>query len=85
MIAQAAQASLFRWQMELEKRSAELAKLDPRRWIEQGWTQLSIDQRPVRDAGELSVGQSLRARLKDARLRLTIETIENIPQGASRE
>lgn len=52
-----------------------MAKLDPRPWLNQGWTQLFAGDRQIRSIDDAEVNMPLRARLIDGRIDLAITAL----------
>lgn len=56
----------------------QLIAVDPKPWVEKGWTQLQIGGKKLRSVADTSVGSEVLARLKDGRLYLKIENKESL-------
>ncbi len=54
----------------------KLIRLDPKPWLEQGWTQLYVGKKAVRGVRDLAKGDLVKARLLDGRAELTVQHVE---------
>lgn len=66
---------------ELER---QLTRKDPSPWLAQGWTQLSGPRGMIRRAGDIGVGEDIKARLLDGSLVLRVLSAKFASQGPSR-
>jgi exodeoxyribonuclease VII large subunit len=62
-------------------REQQLTRLDPSPWLDSGWTQLSLDGKPLLSSEDTSIGANIQARLRDGMLRMTVNDIEKRPSG----
>jgi exodeoxyribonuclease VII large subunit len=62
-------------------REQQLTRLDPSPWLDSGWTQLSLDGKPLLSSEDTSIGANVQARLRDGMLRMTVNYIEKRPSG----
>ncbi len=60
-------------------REQQLTRLDPSPWLDSGWTQLSLDGKPLLSSEDTSIGSNVQARLRDGMLRMTVNEIEKRP------
>ncbi len=55
-----------------------LAALDPKPWLERGWTRLSVNGETIDSVTKLRKGMHVHARLKDGPVQLIVESIDGI-------
>lgn len=65
---------------ELSGIEMRLAALDPKPWLEKGWTRLSINGETIDSVTKLHAGMRVHARLKDGPVTLVVEAFESILQ-----
>lgn len=62
-----------------------LVRLDPKPWLEQGWTQLYVGKKAVKRIGDLRPGDQVKARLLDGRAVLTVDGVERAEAPGSEQ
>lgn len=60
----------------LFQREQQLTKLNPKPWLDTGWTQLSVSGKNLKSTDDVKVGTKIQARLRDGILKLTVESKE---------
>ena len=66
-------------QMFLSEINQQLIALDPQSWLKKGWTRLESENGKIRSIQEIHVGNTLRARLTDGSLTLTVKDKSTTP------
>jgi exonuclease VII large subunit len=71
--------------LEFERTIANLEKtfagIDPRPWIQQGWTQLFHGTQQVKTLSSLSVGAQIHARLSDGSVEMQVTALSPLRKG----
>jgi exodeoxyribonuclease VII large subunit len=81
-----ANVNITRHREDLFSRQQQLARLDPGPWLDSGWTQLSLDGKPLRSLSEVVIGDTVQARLRDGVLRMDVKSVEQrTPQISAHE